>query len=426
MKKKIALLCMTALFLVPIFALAEGAVRLHETAVFGDMPCSWVQGYAPVISGNTLNVHVPLQVSGVSGKVTVALYVDDEAVSPLKTQGVTAAAYRSEGGAYTTTLRATLVKGRVNGDYPCTLVFTAQDDAGSAITGESHFVLRIRDGRQPEEVIRPVISDVHADLRVGEDGTLTALLTNPSRYAHLTGLTLRVTDASGDILPAGTDVLLLPDMAAGSTQALSIPMKVKADAAVSLHTLQFELSWTALDAPATWTEGFTLPVTQTIRLEPGGVQLATTILQGEMATLTLPLMNMGRADLNNVMATLTFPGITERQSVLVGTIAPGETKQAKLTFIPGKAALGLHQGTLTITGEDAYGNTTTLTLPVETTVEESVAIAASTDGAEEEQAQTPPWGIITLGAACGVLLIVCIADGALLRRKIRKLEEDRL
>lgn len=138
----------------------------------------------------------------------------------------------------------------------------------------------------------------------------------------------------------------------------------------------------------------------------GGVQLATTILQSEMATLTVPVMNMGRSELSNVMATLSLPGITERQSVLVGTLAPGETKSAKLTFIPGTDDLGLHQGTLTITGEDAYGNTASMIVQVETTVEEPVVVAASSEGSQEVETQTFPWLVIALGAGCGVLLMI--------------------
>ena len=271
-----------------------------------------------------------------------------------------------------------------------------------------------------------MISDVDATFHVGEDSTLTAVLTNPSQYADLTGVTLRVTDASGDILPAGTDVILLPDMTAGIAQTISVPLKVKTNASISLHTLKFDLSWTALDAAGTWSESFTLPVNQEIRLEHGGVQLATTILQSEMATLTVPVMNMGRSELSNVMATLSLPGITERQSVLVGTLAPGETKSAKLTFIPGTDDLGLHQGTLTITGEDAYGNTASMIVQVETTVEEPVVVAASSEGSQEVETQTFPWLVIALGAGCGVLLMICIIQGAVLRKKIRKLEEDRL
>ena len=292
--------------------------------------------------------------------------------------------------------------------------------------GEFPFVLHIRDGRKPEENIRPVISNVDAALRVGEDCTLTAVLTNASQYADLTNLMLHVTDASGDVLPAGTDALLLSDMTAGSTQAVSVPLKVKADAAVSLHTLRFDLSWTALDAAGTWSESFTLPINQEIRLEQGGVQMASTILQGDMATLTIPLMNMGRADLNNVMATLSLPGITERQSVLVGTIAPGETKQAKLTFYPGTDALGLHQGTVTMTGEDAYGNMTTLTERVETTVEAPAPAVVVANGTMGEKAQPVTWMVILLGSSCCVLIILLMIDGTRLRKKIRKLEEERL
>lgn len=225
--KRIALLCMTALFLIPIFAFAEGSITLNETAVFGDMSCSWAQGYEPRISGSTLIVLAPLNVDGISGSVKVELFADDAAISPLKTQGVYTTVYRSEGGAYNTTLKANLVKGRVNGDYPCTLVFTAKDNEGKTVRGEHHFVLHIRDGRKPDETIRPVISDVDATFHVGEDSTLTAVLTNPSQYADLTGVTLRVTDASGDILPAGTDVILLPDMTAGTAQTISVPLKVK-------------------------------------------------------------------------------------------------------------------------------------------------------------------------------------------------------
>ena len=215
-------------------------------------------------------------------------------------------------------------------------------------------------------------------------------------------------------------------MTAGIGQTISVPLKVKTNASISLHTLKFDLSWTALDAAGTWSESFTLPVNQEIRLEHGGVQLATTILQSEMATLTVPVMNMGRSELSNVMATLSLPGITERQSVLVGTLAPGETKSAKLTFIPGTDDLGLHQGTLTITGEDAYGSTASMIVQVETTVEEPVVVAASSEGSQKVETQTFPWLVIALGAGCGVLLMICIIQGAVLRKKIRKLEEDRL
>ena len=84
---------------------------------------------------------------------------------------------------------------------------------------------------------------------------------------------------------------------------------------------------------AEWKETFTVPVTQAIRLEQGGVQLPTAIA-GELSNMTLPLMNMGKGELRNVLVKLEIDGVLDAQSVLVGTVAAGETKQAKLIFTP--------------------------------------------------------------------------------------------
>ena len=109
----------------------------------------------------------------------------------------------------------------------------------------------------------------------------------------------------------------------------------------------------------------------------------------------------------------------------IGMVCGGDVT-ALFTFIPGTDDLGLHQGTLTITGEDAYGNTASMIVQVETTVEEPVVVAASSEGSQKVETQTFPWLVIALGAGCGVLLMICIIQGAVLRKKIRKLEEDRL
>lgn len=528
--KRIFLLMLSALFLAPIFALADD-IFLDESAVTANMPCSYQQGYAPTVSGNTLTLHVPVRAEGMQ-RVTVTLHALNEAVSPLRTQDVTVTAYRS-GSLYSATLQVQLRSGRVNGDYPMLLLLNGTKADGSAVSGEYPFTLHIRDGRSPGEV-RPVISQVAAPLTVGESCALTAALTNENRYADVTNLTLKITDPKGDVLPAGTDTLLLGDIPAGETLDISVPLLVRPTADVSTHQLRFDLTWTAIgqsgtwtetftlpvtaadeatrpfisdvagdlpiggdavltatlrnpgsvpltgltlkvsdpkgdilsrgtdtlllpDIPAdssiraeiplsvrptasislhlltislaweggTWTETFTLPVTQEIRLEQGGAELPPSIIQGEMTTLTLPLMNMGRGELRNVLATLDLPGVANRQSVLVGAIAPGETKQARITFTPGKSVLGDFSGTVTVTAEDAYGNATSFALPVETAVEEAPVLRVNALE-QAEPAGLPLWVAIALGAACGVLLIACIVQGAVLRGKIRHLEEARL
>ena len=131
MKIKLGLMLLL-LWLVPTFTLAEGGIVLDEAAVFGDMPCSWAQGYEPSVSGNTLLVHVPLAaVNSLAGSVKIELFADNAAISPFKLEGTYTTAYINEAGSCSATLKVPLVKGRINGDYPCKLVFTAKASDGT-------------------------------------------------------------------------------------------------------------------------------------------------------------------------------------------------------------------------------------------------------------------------------------------------------
>ena len=114
----------------------------------------------------------------------------------------------------------------------------------------------------------------------------------------------------------------------------------------------------------------------------------------------------------------------QRQSVLVGTIEPGATGQAKMTFTPARDALGDYSGTLTISCEDEYGNAEQMELPVSITVQEVKPAAPAQ--AEEEKPAAPGWILPLTVALCFILLAGLILQGALLRSKLHKLEEERL
>ena len=424
MKKRILLLMLAALFLIPIGALAEGDFALDETAVLNGMPCSWAQGYEPETSRGTMTLYVPLTSEKSAGRITVALRMKDENVSPFK-GSMTGQFQRSE-GLYRVALRLELRSDRLSGDYPAELLVTGQDEDGRALSASFPLVIRVRDGRMPEEDPHPQISEVNAAFLVGEDGALTAKVTNPSRYAAMTGMMLTVTDATGDILPAGTDKIMLPDLLPGESADVTVPLTVIATASVSLHQLTMNLAWTALGQTSAWSESFTVPVNQQIRLERGAMSLPSSALQGNQVTLTLPLMNMGRAELRNVLATLTLPGVAEGQSVLVGTIPAGESKDAKIVFTPGKTVLGEVTGELRVTCEDLWGNVSGFTLPVALTVEEAAPAPVQATLTQEIEKRLPDWLLPALGGVCGALLLALVLQGALLGRKIRRLEEDKL
>ena len=193
-------------------------------------------------------------------------------------------------------------------------------------------------------------------------------------------------------------------------------------AAIRLHTLQVQLRGKVLGAEMQWSETFTVPVKQEIRLENGGVQLPTAIA-GELSNMTLTLMNMGKGELRNVLVKLEAEGVMDEQSVLVGTMAPGETAQPRLTFTPKLNSVGAHAAVVTVSCEDAYGNAFSQTLDAVLTVEEPIPEA---EIQQEEEKETLSAGTVTLIVLCVLLTAGLIAQGVLLTKKIHKLEEERL
>ena len=316
----------------------------------------------------------------------------------------------------------------VSGDFSGAVAVTGTDGNGNPVAFSVPVSLAVE---KPSDVLisslRMDVSQVQGDLMVGEDGVLTATLINPDPLIPYESVTLRITDGSGDIMPQAADTVYIPTLAPGASYSLSFPVTVLPKASVSPHSLKFEMSWIAQKQTVTQTESYTLPVRQEIRLEQGGLKMASSVIAGDSVTLTLPLMNMGKADIINVLATVTLPGITDRQSVLVGTIAPGETRQAQITLTPGKDLSGNYEGSLNVEGTDNDGNPTSFSVPIHLTVEKPVKIAEDDDPTTTtKENEKPSYLIYGLAGGCGLLLLLLLLQGFLLRKKIHRLEEDKL
>ena len=197
---------------------------------------------------------------------------------------------------------------------------------------------------------------MQAELSVGEDGEVLVTLANPCAATVIEDLELKVSDASGQILPREAETLKIGTLPIGESVTVSYPVTVLEKANVAPHMLKLDLNWTALGQPAAYTANHTVSVRQEIRLEQGGLKMAPSVTAGDSVTLTLPIMNMGKADVVNVLATVSMPGVAERQSVLVGTIQPGETRQAQLVLSPAKDTAGEFAGELTVECTDNDGN----------------------------------------------------------------------
>lgn len=394
---------------------------LDPYARFGDMEISWYQGYDPVIKNNTMYLHLPLRAESCVGDITVELALEDPHVLLLAAEPkpVTVA---PKDGIYPVKLTLPLAKNRRNGDYPAVITVTGKDGKGRQIEETIPYIIRIRDSRGSHESLDPVISLIRSQLNVGSEGVLELALSNPTTTLSATEGFLTVTDPSGDIRLTATDRVEIPEILPGKTVTVSLPVTVKGNAEVALHDLEITFSCICLDRETQWTRILPVPVTQEIRLEQGGVQMPSTF-PGELTTMTLPLMNLGKAGLQNVLVKLEMDGVLDPQSVLVGTLSPGETKQAKLTFTPETGSVGVHSGTVTITCEDAYGNPFLRTLCVGLTVEEPLP---ERDTKQEEEKEKMPVGTVALIALCVALTVGLVIQGTILTKKIHKLEEERL
>lgn len=420
--KKLTCIFLTMLLVlsmnVTVFA-AEFEIDQHST--IDGMSRSWYQGYEPAISYHTMTICLPIRAESYTGDITVSIALDDPNVFLLASDPKTVTVSPKD-GIYPAKLSLTLERYRRNGDFPATITIKGTNENGKEIVETMPYVIRIRDGYGSHETMEPMISDVTPDLNVGSDGSLTLTITNPTTTQSIMDGVITVTDASGEMLMSGSNRVQVNEILPGKFETVTIPMIVKGNASISQHTVEVKFSYKVLDKDTEWKETFTVPVTQAIRLEQGGVQLPTAIA-GELSNMTLPLMNMGKGELRNVLVKLEMDGVLETQSVLVGTMAAGETKQAKLTFTPKLDSVGTHSGTVTITCEDAYGNTFSQTLDVTLTVDEPIPEVELQQ--EEEKEKMSP-GTMVLIILCVVMAAGLVAQGTILTKKIHKLEEERL
>lgn len=415
------LTAVTLLAVLCIPASADGFSLDDKTAIKGMDGQSWYQGYQPSVRYGNYTLCLPLRSETADGEITVSIALDDPDLSLFSRQpGTKTVSPRN--GIYPLTLSLPLSANRRNGDYPATITIVGQTGTGESITTVIPHIIRIRDGLESSEAVHPVVT-AGGKLWVGEDSLFLLTVTNPTKTLSMTDCTLSLTDASGDVLMIGPDVLSFPEILPGKTAVLEIPVTVKGNAAVEMHSFDVKLSYQVLDRAESWEQKISHPVAQEIRLEQGGIALPSSAIQGELTTLSVPLMNLGKGEIRNAMVSLEFPWMHQRQSVLVGTIAPGETEQAKLTFAPDRDASGTYSGVVTISCEDVWGNVWEQEEPVQITVEKAAAV---TEPTPEPVIHTPVWLLPAVSVLCVLLFAGILLQGAILRGKLHKLEEERL
>ncbi|NLD33913.1 MAG: hypothetical protein GX653_03305 [Clostridiales bacterium] len=418
--------------LLPVLAQEEPFV-IEGSRLYDRMTRPYDQGYQPLVEGRTAHIVVPLLSDASVGDITATLVPADAAAFPASLdQPLSQVVARREEAVdgdklslYRVHFRLALYRDRMKGDYPFQVVVEGQDAAGKPLRQTFDGVLVVVDGQPNPEVPALALTDVAAesDLLVGEEGLLRLTVRNPSASQRLRGVKLRLVDDKGEILPRESDTLYVGELLPGEERALALPLRVVSTAAALPHAvaLSWELGYGDAKA-ATGAERFTLAVHQEARLRYGEPVLPSSVMQGDIATFSMNVMNMGRGALHNVLLTFDLPGLSGGGSVLVGKVDPGESKQATANLRAAADALGAVEGRVQITYEDAYGKGYSQEVPLSISVEKKKVAVFEVPDANKKQDSMQLREIIAWSAG-GALLLALLVQSILLRRRIRTLEE---
>ncbi|MBE5790539.1 MAG: hypothetical protein E7322_00085 [Clostridiales bacterium] len=419
---------MKKVFLIFVFMLFLPLARSEETPVFTldrnfvipGMAASWNQGYVPTVQDGALAIYLPVRSDTETGRIEATVSVPDASPNPFSGQNLSSSYYKGSDGVWRIALKPKLHKLFVNGDYEINVIVRGQ-------SAETVFPIsfKIRNGLKSDDALKPILSGIASDLTVGEEGEIRFTLQNAGRYASFSDISVEITDPTGDILPIPTNVHALSPLTPGESAAFSIPVSVRSSASVSLHALTFLFSYTTLDENHSFQEIVPLPVEDEIRMEIGEIDLAGYVHQGDIASVTVPVMNLGRASLVNASVKLVLPGITDGRTSLIGTIESGKTASGKITFTPPKDIEGEVKGKIEISCEDTWGNQIADTRDISITVQKAKEFVSVNDESEHKAENS---SVLSLALACLnlIFLSALFIQSARYKKRIRKLEEDRL
>lgn len=255
--------------------------------------------------------------------------------------------------------------------------------------------------------------------------TLKVTIKNTNPNKAVSNIKLSLGDESGEIKPDGMGTKYVSAIAAGGEYVWTVKLTAANTAAANEHKLNLSMEYEDENhSPYSATDTLLVQVRQAASLDYSGAQLPVKVIQGNVTTVTLTLMNTGKSTLYNCMFEFNVEGLNGGGSTFIGTINAGESGTGNANLRVSEEILGKVSGTLTIIYEDDYGEKYTKTVDVQTVIEEKVE--PSDIITEEEEKQNNLWWLFLLiGLAVGGGLGFGIPH-AINSSKQRKEDEKRL
>ncbi len=264
------------------------------------------------------------------------------------------------------------------------------------------------------------------DLMPGTTSILKITFQNYSSTKSLKNIKLSISDDSGQIEFDGMGTKYVKSISAGKSYVWEVKLTVLPTAEVGKYKLsvmsEYEDSYFSSYSSS---DVLNVNVKQTVALDYNGITLPETLVEGEISTMAVTLMNTGKTDLRNSKQTYTSEVLESSGTTFVGEIPVGESSTANLNFKPPVDKLGEVSATVEITYEDAFGNENSEKVKLSSVVVEKVIVAQSPEEKEEENKNSLWWVFILIGAVVGGGLGYGIPT-AIRNKKQRKEDELRL
>ncbi len=436
---------------------AGGLLKIESAGKYSDMTKSYQDGYAPVQSGDSVKVVLPLApaTADVPAGITVALDLGDTSAAPFVFNNYNKTVPYS-GGVYLVEFTLALKSGRYAGSYP--IVFnTSYTDAAGDTTEQPFTVYATVDGADPKATPTPeptatveptppprpqpklIVSKYETSPKVvqaGETFAVNVTLENTSKKYDVKNITVTYAGDGKSLLCAdNTNTVYIDKIKRGESADITFNMQARLDSEPGIQTVTLTIAYEDSQATAfTVTEPLLLQVTQPVSLEYDEPDIPQTANAGDTLPLSFSVFNKGRSKLYNVMVKIDAPGLLPEGSAFVGNMEPGTSGTAELYVFVGTLAMsqgeegnvqtdkdtekyGYTNGKITISYEDEFGNPYSQDIEISMSIEPPVISASTTEEEEEPVDTASQWWISVL---IGGVLIAAVVTALVVRRK-RKL-----
>lgn len=456
----------------------NNVLSIDNTNLYSGMDKPYSSGYMPTVANNTAHLILPVvssqELQGNSLNMTVDL--GDPQDSPFVFQNydqtVTLVEHTVNDGtqkvnAYLIELSLPLIESRVNGRYPVTINLQGQTKGNSSTISQAFTLyVTIPDGLDPnasqgnnadpqtdnpdtgsgiptdntagggEDEPAPQPKAMVSSYTVnpspvvaGKEFDLSVTLLNTSDSQSMNNVKVTINGETSDVIPMGeTNSFYFKKIGKKDAKVINTKMMVQQSAEPKPQKLTLHIEYEGAKATAyTSDESIIIQVKQPMRVEYDAPEIPKEVNAGDTMSISLNVMNMGRGTVYNVRAELEAPGLVPEGSLFIGNLESGAAKKSDLyVFVStlnskengsdSNSNYGATSGKIILSYEDVFGEVTSQTIDLSTTINPPVINAVQEQEPEEPQTQSQWWISVLIIA----VIIACIFIGYFIKKNQTK------